>query len=101
MLEARTLPRNFAFTGPIAAVSATLYSLSDTRSMLSQPGMQALRISGSLSASHTRCCGRGMCCSPLISMLPILLIYLFRAPHWAGLRDYAPAFVAFKSEVGT
>jgi len=31
-------------------------------------------------------------------MLPFLLD-VFHAPHWVKLRDYAPAFVAFKREL--
>src|SRR5215216_5420214 len=47
---------------------ATAYSSSETLSIVSQPGMQALSTSGSLRASQTRCCGRGMSCSPVISI---------------------------------
>src|SRR5512134_3727093 len=48
---------------------ATRYSLSESLSIVSQPGMQALSTCGSLSPSHTFCCGTGMICSPVISIV--------------------------------
>src|SRR2546430_10612517 len=45
-------PVNFAETGPTRAVIATLNSVSETRSIDSQPGMQALSVSGSFSAAQ-------------------------------------------------
>ena len=45
-------PLNFADTGPTRAVIATLNSVSETRSIDSQPGMQALSVSGSFSATQ-------------------------------------------------
>src|SRR5437667_7100427 len=45
-------PLNLAETGPTRAVIATLSSVSETRSIDSQPGMQALSVSGSFSAAQ-------------------------------------------------
>src|SRR2546428_5891744 len=45
-------PLNLAETGPTRAVIATLNSVSDTRSIDSQPGMQALSVSASFSAAQ-------------------------------------------------
>src|SRR5438132_13053810 len=45
-------PLNLAETGPTRAVIATLSSVSETRSIDSQPGIQLLSVSGSLSAAH-------------------------------------------------
>src|SRR6266705_1257244 len=47
---------------------ATRYSLSETFSIDSQPGMQAFNTSGSFSPRQTSACGNGMSCSPVISM---------------------------------
>ncbi len=45
-------PWNFAATGPTRAVIVTWNSVSDTRSIDSQPGMHACSVSGSLSAAQ-------------------------------------------------
>ena len=63
-----SFPLNFALTGPTAATMETLYSLSDTFSIDSQPAMQALSTSGSFSPRQTSAWGTGMSCSPVISM---------------------------------
>src|SRR5436190_694917 len=67
MSESVSLPLNLALTGPTRATIRTWYSLSPLFSIDSQPGTQALSISGSLSASHTAFCGAGTSCSPLLA----------------------------------
>ena len=63
---------NLALTGPIAAVTAALNSESEVRVSSSQPVIEALRISGSLSASQAICWETGRVCEPVSSMLDVL-----------------------------
>src|SRR4249919_1914963 len=60
----RTLPLNVALTGPTLLVATARNSLGPVTSRDWQPGMQALRTSGSLSLAHTVSRGAGSCCSP-------------------------------------
>src|SRR5579863_9335810 len=71
-----TLPEKLAFTGPTRATTLAVNSVSETFSTVSQPGMQALSVAGSLSFSHTAARGAGMRSSPCISMrmLPLLCV---------------------------
>ena len=50
-----TLPVNLADTGPILMATPTLYTLASASSNLSQPGMQALSMSGLFKASQACC----------------------------------------------
>ena len=69
MSDSVSRPLNLALTGPTRAIISTSYSLSPARSIDSQPGTQALRISGSFSAAQVSACDAWISCSPLISML--------------------------------
>src|SRR3974390_7079 len=85
MFDSSSLPLNLARTGPPAAVMATLYSLSPTLSMVSQPGMHGLSTAGSLRAAHTWVCGTGMSCSPVISIAGLLVRAPYSRTHpWNG-----------------
>ena len=64
-----TLPVNLADTGPILMATPTLYTLASVSSNLSQPGMQTLSTSGSLSASQACCCVTASCRLACISMM--------------------------------
>src|SRR5262245_43103296 len=48
-----TLPLKRALTGPIFTLTAACSSVSESFSRLSQPGMEALSVSASLSRAHT------------------------------------------------
>src|SRR6202790_5500319 len=61
-------PVKRALTGPTRAVMVNRYSLSDTRSTDSHPGMQALSTSGSLSARQVVSMSAGTVRLPFISM---------------------------------
>src|SRR6266851_683120 len=68
-ISARTMrPVKRALTGPTRAVIVNRYSLSDSRSTDSHPGMQALSTSGSLSARHVVSMSAGTVRLPFISM---------------------------------
>src|SRR3984957_18796135 len=66
MSDKVTAPLNFALTGPILMVATAWKPVSDVLSSDSQPGMQALSTRGSLSFSHTVCCGAGPRYPPFI-----------------------------------
>ncbi len=63
-----TLPLKVAFTGPTLATTLAVNSVSETFSMVWQPGIACFRISGSLSPCQTRSRGAGMRNSPVISI---------------------------------
>src|SRR6185312_9369851 len=62
-------PLNFALTGPTRAVISTRYSVSDTRSIDSQPGIHLRSTSGSFSARHVVATSAGTTRLPFISMI--------------------------------
>src|SRR6266446_509206 len=68
-ISARTMrPVKRALTGPTRTVMVNRYSLSETRSTDSHPGMQALSTSGSLSARQVVSISAGTVRLPFISM---------------------------------
>src|SRR6266853_2739228 len=71
-------PAKRALTGPTRAVMVNRYSLSETRSTDSHPGMQALSTSGSLSARQVVSMSAGTVRLPFISMSSSAVVLLRR-----------------------
>ena len=73
-----TLPLKVALTGPTAILADAWSSLSPTFSSVSQPGMQRLSTSGSLSFSQTVCWSAGSTTSPVI----VIAMAASSSPMW-------------------